>query len=44
MDVQLHGTNKITQLFPEILVFSYFGECWVCLGMPDHGYITACKK
>ena len=27
--------NKITQPFPEILAFCYFGECWACPGMAD---------
>ena len=27
--------NKITQLFPEILLLCYFGEPWTCPGMSD---------
>ena len=27
--------NKTTQLFPDILLFSYLGKPWTCHGMPN---------
>ena len=32
--------NKIAQTFPELLATWYFGECWSCPCMSDHGILS----